>query len=95
MSSSATVKMSRMPTSPISGTVFSPGGISRKAKNATPMSTVPAPNLIGVIGWRSPSLVHSAAKTPARTMMKTGLMLLTHAIGISQPKRSRSSRLSA
>jgi hypothetical protein len=95
ISSSATVNSSRMPTMPHSGAVFSPPGISRKAKNAMPISVVPAPNLSGVTGCRSPSLVHRAAKAPASTMMNTGLMLLTHETGISQPNRSRSRRLSA
>ena len=53
-----------------------------------------SPNLTGVDGWRFPSFVQIAAKTPDRMMMNTGLMDCTHDTGISHPNRSRSSRLS-
>ena len=58
------------------------------------MLIVPSANFSGVDGCRSPSLVHIAANTPARTMMNTGLIDCTHDTGISQPNRSRSSRSS-
>ena len=58
------------------------------------MIPVPRANFVGVDGWRSPSLVHSAAKTPDSTMMKTGLIDCTHDTGISQPNSERSSRSS-
>ena len=58
------------------------------------MIIVPSANFTGVEGWRVPSFVHSAAKTPDSTMMNTGLIDCTHDTGISQPKRSRLSFLS-
>ena len=64
-SSSAMVKTNRMPTSPSSGALFGPPpAMGRNSRNATPMIAVPSANLTGVDGWRGPSRVHSAAKTP-------------------------------
>ena len=50
---------------------------------------------VGEDGWREPSLVHSAANAPAKTMMNTGLIDCTQVGGNSQPKRLRSRRASA
>jgi len=50
--------------------------------------------VFGVTGWRLPMRVHIAAKAPASTMTKTGLIEFTHETGICQPNRSRSRRLS-
>ena len=66
-----------------------------KHRNAMPMMPVPSANLIGEDGWREPSLVHSAANAPAKTMMNTGLIDCTQVGGNSQPKRLRSRRASA
>ena len=51
-----------------------------------PMMIAPSANLTGVDGWRAPSFVQIAAKTPERMMMKIGLIDCTHDTGISQPK---------
>ncbi len=48
-----------------------------------PMMMTPSPNLTGVDGWRVPSLVQIAAKTPDRMMMNTGLIDWTQSGGIS------------
>ncbi len=58
------------------------------------MTAVPTANFIGVDGCLEPHLVHTAAKMPESTMMKTGLIDCTHDTGISQPNRARSSRSS-
>ncbi|MCW2845796.1 MAG: hypothetical protein JWN22_3712 [Nocardioides sp.] len=71
MSSSAIVKSSRRPDSASRGTAFSPSGMSRNGRNATPITTVPSPNLTGVEGCRGPSRVHVAAKTALVTNIGT------------------------
>src|SRR3954453_19329780 len=94
-SSSATVKTSRMPVRPSSGTLCGPPPANgRNSRNATPITIVPRPNLTAGDGGGGASQVHSAAKTPDRTMMKIGLIDWTQDTGIVQPNRSRSSRLS-
>ena len=59
------------------------------------MIAVPIANFTGVLGWRSPSFTHIAAKTPARMMMSIGLIVCTMLGGISQPKMLRFRRWSA
>ena len=67
ISNSATVKTNRTPTSPSSGALFGTVlAIGMNSRNATPITMVPAANLIGVGGCRSPSLVQIAAKTPGQ-----------------------------
>ena len=79
-----------------SGVLFGPPPASgMKTRNASPITVKPMANFIGLAGCLDPSLVHSAAKTPAITMMKIGLIDWTHSIGIVQPKTVRSSLWSA
>src|SRR6478735_943982 len=96
INSSAMVKTSRIRTNHHSGEEFAASlATGRNIRNATPITALPSANLMGVIGCRSPSLVHSAANTPASTITKIGLIELTADGGISQPNRFRSSFVSA
>ena len=51
-----------------------------------PMMIAPRANFTGAEGWRVPSFVQTAAKTPDRMMTKIGLIEFTHETGISQPR---------
>ena len=94
-SSSASVKTSRIATRATSGVPFSPVPTKgRNSRNAMPMIPVPSANFVGVEGWRAPSFVHIAAKTPDSTMMNTGLIDWIHETGIVQSKNDRSKRWS-
>src|SRR6185312_2790099 len=96
ISSSAMVKTSRINTSHHSGEVLSASlATGRNIRKASPITPLPSANLIGVIGCRSPSLVHTAANTPAKMITKIGLIELTADGGIFQPNRFRSSLVSA
>ena len=92
-SSSPMVQTKRISVSHSSGTATT-SATGMNSRKAMPIRTMPMPNFTGVAGWRVPSLVHSAANTGANTMMKIGLMELTHSMGMSQPNRFRSRRCS-
>ncbi len=93
-SSSPTVKTDMMSTTPHTGAVLAPAGMSRNSRNAPPIAAVPSANLIGVDGWRSPIFVHTAANTGASRITHTDSIDCTHDTGKSQPNRLRSMRLS-
>src|SRR5262249_16658101 len=95
MNSSAIVKTNRMPMIASRGVELgAPLANGRNSRNAMPMMIAPTANFTGAEGWRLPSLVQRAAKTPDRMMTKIGLIELTHETGISQSRIVRSSRLS-
>ena len=78
-----------------SGVEFSPPPENGMKKNSEiPMMMLATPNFTGVDHWRSPSLDQAAAKTIEKAMMKIGLIELIQAGDISQPKISRSRRMS-
>ena len=90
------VKKNRISTIHNSGVLLGPAlAYGRKSRKATPITMVPRANLIGVDGCRGPSRVHIVANTPAKTMMKMGLIDCTQLGGMVQPPTVRSRRCSA
>src|SRR5699024_9244374 len=73
--SSPMVKMNKNQPIAISGVEFAPPTEKGRKKNSdTPMMTLATPNFTGVDHWRLPSLVHRAANTPEKMMIKIGLI---------------------
>jgi hypothetical protein len=89
--SSAQVNNSRIATSAKNGVLLGPPPANgMNSRKASPMNTKPRENFTGVLGCREPSLVHRPANTPAKMMMKMGLMDCTKLGGMIQPKKFRS-----
>src|SRR5699024_4253542 len=85
--SSPMVKRNKIQTIAIIGVEFAaPPEKGRKKNSDTPMMTLATPNLTGLNHWRLPRLVHRAANTPEKMMIRIGLIDCSSHGGICEPK---------
>src|ERR1700754_3967094 len=85
--SSEIAKTAMMPTTRSAGTVLPVlPAIGTNSRNAAPMPMTPYANLRGVVGARSPSLVHITAKSGESRMIHTGSIEPIQLDGAVHPK---------